>query len=494
MTSEKHLSTKTAKGIAWVAVEKWAGRLLSFAVFVLLGRLLTPADFGLAALAISISTVLAVFVENGLAQALIQRTEINENDTYTAFWTSIGLALLIYLALLLLSPVLAFSFKQPSLNSIIPISGLVLPLSALSSVPAALLEREMKFANLAARQLAGSVVGAAVAIVAAFNGAGVWALVIQPVVSSFAATLVLWFTTKWRPRWQYSTPAARSLGAFGFQIIAIDFINAMQSNVDKFIVGAYFSPATLGYYFVAQRILTIVMELLSTTFAKVSLTTFSRLKTEPARMMHYFMYLTFAACAVASPVFAMLVAFGDQIMQLLFGHRWSDSVPMMILMVPSALLASVTVFDKNLLLARGKGMTSLGLAASQLVFGTLILLFAVPYGIYAMAAARSIRQFAFWPVRLYALAKYTALPVRRYLMQFVPPLIGSSVLIMIPWGVQKVQWFAEMQQSILFLIPAMSVSFAAYLLILWLMAKRQIKAMMEIIRSLRGNKKNGASS
>ncbi|WP_082550767.1 lipopolysaccharide biosynthesis protein [Pseudorhodoferax sp. Leaf265] len=488
MNSENRLSTKAAKSIAWVALEKWASRLLSLFVFILLGRLLAPADFGLAALALSISTVLAVFVENGMAQALVQRDSIEEDDTHSAFWTCIGVATTIYFLLVIASPLLALAFKQPSLTKIVPISGLVLILSALSSVPAALLEREMKFANLTARQLIGSIVGAVVAITAAFHGAGVWALVILPVVSSGTGTIVLWRATKWRPRFRFSPSSARKLGGFGAQVIAIDFLNVMQSNLDKFIIGAQFSASTLGYYFVAQRILTIVMDMLSTTFAKVSLTTFSRLQGDPTRMMRYFLILTFAGCAVATPIFLTLGAFGNEVMHLFFGDRWRESVPLLMLMVPSALLASVTVFDKNLLLARGRGMASIKLACYQLAFGTILLVIAVPYGIHAMAAARSIRQITFWPVRIQALKKHASLPIRQYLLQFMPPSVGALFFLGVAYALKSMEWFQSSSLSPVYFIPALLLCFGMYIIVVFFMARSKVVQVLDVIRTIRFSK------
>ena len=484
MNPENRLSIKAAKSIVWVVLEKWSSRLLSLVVFIILGRLLSPADFGLAALALSISAVLAVFVDAGLAQALVQREVIEEEDAHSVFWTSIGISLLIYLLLILLSPLLALIFNQPSLTKIIPVSGLVLILSALSNVPAALLEREMRFSTLALRQLTGALLGATAATGAALHGAGVWALVIQPVVSSCVGTIVLWRAAKWRPQLIYSSASAKKLGTFGAQVLAIEFLNVMHSNIDKFVIGAHFSAATLGNYFVAQRILTIIIDMFSSTFSKISFTTFSRLQTDPARTMRYFLFFTFAGCAIATPIFSALIAFGKEIIELLFKDRWGESVPLMMLMVPSALLISVTAFDKNILLAGGRGMMSLKLAASQLIFGTLVLFVAAPYGIIAIAATRSIRQIAFWPVRIFVLKRYTNLPARRYLMQFFPSLIGACFFIGIAYALKYPLRLESSLSPLLFLIVGLALSLAGYILVLIILGKKHISTMLDIMKTI----------
>ncbi|MEP9382515.1 lipopolysaccharide biosynthesis protein [Nocardioides sp. KR10-350] len=479
MSDTRSLPTRAVRGVAWVAVEKWGGRLLTLLVFSILGRILSPDDFGLMALAASIGAIVQVFVENGMAEALVQKKHLEERDVHTAFWTSVGTAIVLYAALVALSPLLAAAFDEPRLASIIPVSALVLPIASLYSVPAALLERELQFRKLTFRQLGGSIVGAAVAITLALVGAGVWALVLQPVATGAAAALILWFLSGFRPKLTYSRDAIRGIWTFSMQVIGIEFLNAMQSNVDKLVVGSFFTPAVLGYYFIAQRLLTIVMEVIAAVLAKVSLTTFSRVQDEPERMLTYFKALTFASAAIAFPIYGGIVAFGHPITDLLFGSGWDRTVPMMILMAPSAALASVTFFDKSVLLARGRGNASLKVAAGQFVFGTVVLLVAVPFGINGVAAARSIRQIVFWPVRIYTLHKHTGLSPVSYLLQFVKPILATAVLIAVGLALQATPWAHVGWSTVTFLIPAGLIVVACYL------ATMRAAAWQECLRILR---------
>lgn len=479
------LSGRAIRGIMWVGLEKWWSRLLSLLVFGVLGRLLAPEDFGLMAISVSVTAIIAVFVEGGMAQALVQRRKLREVDAQTAFWTSMATAVLLYLVLLALTPVFVATYSEPRLSQLIPVSGLVLPLAALSSAPAALLERELRFKALAIRNLTGAVVGALIAITIAVLGGGVWALAIQPVATSAVATVVLWASARWRPRFMYSRGALRGIWAFSVNVVLIEFFNAMQSNVDKFIVGAYFSPTVLGYYFIAQRIMAIVMDVVATVLAKVSLTTLSRLQDQPARLLAYFNSLTFGSAVIALPIFGLLIPFGGPVTQLLFGDGWEKSVPLMALIAPSAMLASVTSFDKSVLLARGQGRASLGVAVGQFLFGTAALLIAAPFGVLAVAAARSIRQFLFWPARLWALRKYAGLSVVAYLRQFVSPTLGTVIVIGLGTAFMTTPWADAPLALITFLLPASSICLLCYGLTIWLTARRKTQRIwVQIRRSL----------
>ena len=214
-------------------------------------------------------------------------------------------------------------YDEPLLQQIIPVSGLVLIFAGLSSVPAATLERELRFGPLTARHLAGAIVGAAVAVVLAMLGFGVWALVAQPVVAAVVATLVLWISARWVPRFRFSWESFRSRWAFSLQIVLIEFLNAMQSNIDKFLIGIFFGPTELGFYFIGERVLTILMEVVAAVVGKVSLPILSRVQSDHQRFLQYFYTLTFASAGIAFAAFGVTVAFGYPLTEFLFGPGWT---------------------------------------------------------------------------------------------------------------------------------------------------------------------------
>jgi teichuronic acid exporter len=469
---QKALADRAVHGIAWVAIEKWAGRLVSLLVFMILGRLLSPSDFGLMALSFTIATILSVFVENGFAQALVQRKSIDQLTTSTAFWSSLVVATGLYAVLAVATPFLAALYDQPQLNYLIPVSGLVLFTSAFSSVPQALLERDLQFKILTIRQLSGILVGAVVAVALAFGGAGVWALVVQPVVTGFVGAIVLWVQSSWRPRLEFSVTTLKAIWGFSAQVVGVEFFNSMQSNIDKFILGSFFSADVLGYYFIAQRVLMILMEVVAAVLGRVSLSTLSRLQDEPARFIKFFNSLTFGSAALAFPLYATLIAYPSQITRVLFGPGWDESVPMLVLMAPAIMLASVSYFDRSVLLSRRHGGVAFGLAIGQFVFGTVALLVAVPFGILAVCAARTIRQFLYWPVRIWALHKYGDVPVRSYLVQFVGPTLAAIALVAVGWLLGATAW-GDVTPVLLFVVPAACVTLGVYSAVLYVVARRR---------------------
>ena len=485
MTDEASVSQRAVRGIAWVALEKWLTRATTLLVFAVLGRLLEPDDFGLMAISFTIALVLSVFVDNGFAQAIVQRRVLDRDDPNTAFWASLGGGALLFALLCAGAPILAHAYGEQQLKYLIPASGLVLITGSLSSVPAAMLEREMDFRRLSIRQLSGVAVGAVGAIALALAGAGVWALVLQPVITGVVSTAVLWWTSSWRPRMAFSGAVLGGLWRFSAQVVGIEFLNSMQSNADKFILGAFVDPKILGYYFIAQRILTIVMEVVAAVLGKVSLTTLSRVQDDPARMVRVFLSMTFGSSMIAFPVFGLMMAFGEDITRLAFGPGWSDSVPLMTLMAPAFMLASVSYFDRSLLLARGRGDVALYVAIGQFVTALVALAISIPLGIVAVSAARTIRQIGYWPVRIIALAKVGGVPPWRYARQFAGPLAGVVIMTVFGRLVVETPWADAPLAPLSFLLPASLLSLGLYVVIVTLVDRARIGAVLNTVRAAR---------
>ncbi len=383
----------------------------------------------------------------------------------------------------LVSPAIAGIFGQPELIYLLPVAGVMLIFSGLSSVPAAILQRDLLFKPLAVRQVIGTVAGSSIALLLAFGGAGVWALVLQPVVTAFASTVVLWAAARWRPRLQYSFASLRSNWRFSAQVVLLELLNALQSNIDKFIVGVFFSPTQLGFYFLGQRILTVLIEVFASVLARVSLPALSRVQGDQRRFLDYFYTFTFASSAVAFPVFALVAVFGYPLTSFLFGAEWAEVVPLMWLLMPSAALASVTFFDKSALLAKGRGAVSLGIATGQFAFGTVLLLAAVPFGLYVVAAGRSLRQLLYWPVRIAALNKYAGVRPLAYLRRFLTPTVGSGLIIIGGLILNGTPWADAPTPIISFVVPASITLLGIYALFICWVERREVRRILAVLRT-----------
>jgi teichuronic acid exporter len=480
MSDNDGLRQNATQSIGWIVLERWTSRLLALVVIAVLTRLLSPEDFGLVAMATIVTALLQVFIEAGFVTVLVQKKELGPKDASTAFWTSVAMSLVLYTALYFSAPFLADAFGEPQLGDVLRVMGLGLPISSLGQVPAALLERSFGFRSLAVRQVIGAVCGAAVAIPIALTGGGVWALVAQGLVTAGASVIVLWSSTKWRPRFEFSLDSLKSLWSMGVRIVAIGLLDALQQNVDKLIVGAFFSAQELGYYYLAQRIGTILIELVTTVMSKVTLTTFSKVQDDLPRLNRIFLQMTFASAAIGVPMFGIVAVLATQIVPFAFGDGWEQTVPIMWILACGWAFGAVMYFDRSAFLAIGRANVALNVAILQNIVGVLLVFALLPLGIFGIALSRWSRIVT-WPVRIWALHRLIGLPVWKYLGQvfrcvwaMIPVVVGIAFLQLTPWASSDHAFWT-------FAVPLAVAGMAVYGLLLWIVAGRENRQVLRQI-------------
>ncbi|GGD31404.1 lipopolysaccharide biosynthesis protein [Microbacterium faecale] len=464
-------------GIGWSAVEKWGIRLMSLVVFVILLRTIDASEFGLASFTTAITSMLLVFVDAGFAKALIQKRELGGDDATTAFWTSIAIAVVIYGLIFFTAPLIASWMEMEQLSAMLRVLGLSLFASAMSSVPAALLERDMNFKSLGLRSIFGTVVGAAIAVPMALFGMGVWALIVQMLATLVAGTIALWFSTSWRPTFRYSVPALRKLMSFGVSVLGLEILNRTQQNIDKVLVNVLLGPEAGGIYFVAQRAMKLVSELVSSVISKIALTTFSKLQDDRERLNRAFLQLTFAAGGIAIPVLGIIAALGDIIMPYMSGAgEWERAVPIMQILAVSMSMAAICRFDKQTLLAVGRPARAFALGLIENIVGVALLMIAAPFGLIALAVGRALRIILTWPYRIYLLKKYASIQIVPYILNTV--MLAAAFIV--PLGLLFLCTYTPWRQATpafwTFAVPMSIMMLLSYYGTLWLVCGRRNRA------------------
>ncbi|MBW4661156.1 MAG: oligosaccharide flippase family protein [Drouetiella hepatica Uher 2000/2452] len=179
------------RGAFWSALQNWGSQAGSLIVFFLLARLLKPEMFGLVAMANIFLALLQIFLQQGFAQSLIQRKDLEAEHIDTAFWTSLAIGLSLFLMSCTGAYGVAAGFHQPLLIPILQALSLLFLITACGNVQQALLERALNFKATATRVLSGTIAGGAIGIAMALYGFGVWSLVAQQIAQELVGVVLL---------------------------------------------------------------------------------------------------------------------------------------------------------------------------------------------------------------------------------------------------------------------------------------------------------------
>ena len=259
------LKKKTLSGMIWSFVQRFGTMAISFVSNIVLARLLTPDDYGTIGMLMIFIAVANTFVDGGFGSALIQKKEPTQEDYSTIFWWNMFLSIVLYGLLYLGAPAVARFYNLPLLCDVLRVQGIVLIINALSIIQQNQLRKQLKFKRLATVTVISAILSAGAAIILAYIGWGVWALVAQQLMLSGFTAIQLWVLNKWYPLLIFSKESFKQLFGFGGFILVSSLINTLCNNIQGLLIGRFCNTTTLGYYTQARKL----EEVASTSFTTV---------------------------------------------------------------------------------------------------------------------------------------------------------------------------------------------------------------------------------
>ncbi|MGH8892449.1 MAG: oligosaccharide flippase family protein, partial [Actinomycetes bacterium] len=235
-------------GTLWTLVQRWGVRLTTLIVFVVLGRLLDPTDFGVVALAGVFVGVLNVFSDFGLSTYLVQAPSIDQRTKSTVFWCGLIFSVVVAAALVAASAWISALFQAPDMRVVLMALAASIVITAFSTTQTALLKRALNFRTIALRSLVATLTAAVVAIGLALAGQGVWALVAQSLVFNATSAVVLWTATGWRPDLIFDRGAARHALRYGGSVLGVQLVSQVRHRADALVIGLILGTTALGYW------------------------------------------------------------------------------------------------------------------------------------------------------------------------------------------------------------------------------------------------------
>ena len=423
--STEHLSTdlkgRSVRGGALTLGAQGAQFAIQTISTVVLARLLTPADYGLVAMVTTITGLGQAFADLGLSEATIQREDISHDQVSNLFWINVAIGLALMLVTIGLAPALAWFYREPRLNKIAQVVSLTFLIGGLRVQHTALLKRRMRFASLAARDVASSVVAVPIAIVLARRGAGYWAIVALPLIANFIQMALSWLMVRWIPGLPRRGAGIRSLVTFGGNVAGSYLLTNMTRNADNVLIGWWWGATPLGLYSRAYNLLMLPVRQLSLPARSVAVPAFSRLQDDTERFARYHLRAVSLMAWISTPIFGFLFVAAGPVIVLALGHQWGGAAPVFQILVISAL--GHLLFDSTIWLFVSRGQSGRLLKLLLVISPIIVASYAIglPFGIKGVALSGSMGMVGviFWVLK-YAF-RGTKLTLRRLGRAILPP-------------------------------------------------------------------------
>jgi O-antigen/teichoic acid export membrane protein len=423
------LRAVAVKAAAWYGATRLWGQALSWAVTIALARLLTPADYGLYAMALSVLLMLELLQEFGLGTAIVQRQNLTAQQINAVFWivtsTSLTLTTLTFLG----APLAAGFYAEPRLTWTLRILCFNFLLNSLGMVPYNLLTKEIDLRRRSLAEALGAAASAVVALTLAWWGFGVWALVLGYLARAVVLNAALAVFAGWIPGLDASFHGMRSVMAFGLRVAGMHLVGNFSPTVTTFVVARLLGGASVGLYAMSQALADAPHRLSTAIINQVSLPVFSKLRSDRSRLAGSFLMITRTLALVSLPVHAGLILTAPDFIPALLSSKWQDMVlPFQIMCVESALVV-MTLTASPLLTALGRADLLLNRSFFSLAAMVLAAAGGGPYGLAALLFARVL---LIAPLRLSILLpslRALELSFASYVSHLASPFIATGSMV-----------------------------------------------------------------
>ena len=325
---EMSVRRELASGVFYTSIAKYAGIVVTLVVTGILSRLFTPEQFGVVNIATVVIAFFAIFSDLGIGPAVIQHKDLDRHDLGGIFslsvWSGAVMALLFFAAA---GTIASLYGDSQVLRNVLRILALNLFFAAANIVPNALILKEKRFRFAAMRSLTVQIAGGTAAIAAAYAGAGIYALTINPVFSSL---MLLAINYRQNPLPLRLRPGRKALGkVFSFSAYQFSFqlINYFSRNLDKLLMGRYMSLSQLGYYDKSYRLMMLPLQNIAYVISPVMHPIFSEMQHDLKQLGASYLKVVRLLAFIGLPLSAVLFFTAQELVLIIFGDQWEPSVP-----------------------------------------------------------------------------------------------------------------------------------------------------------------------
>jgi O-antigen/teichoic acid export membrane protein len=353
-TDRAKLSDRTLGALFWTFSGRIVQLILRTATIVILARLLTPADFGVVAAALTVVQFSEIFALLGVGPAIVQRVQLEERHLRTGFTFSVLFGTSLSIIIWLLAPEIARFFQSAEIVPVLRVIVLVFPLSGLTVVAESLMQRELHFRKLAAIESATyAIANGLIGISLALAGFGVWALVIAYLVQEILKAFALLVAQPHAKRPQFEIDAFKELFYFGSGSTIANIFTYIGAQADNVIVGRWLGMNALGLYGRAYNLMIIPVGLFGTGLSKVLFPVMSKVQHEPEALERAYRRGTALVGLISLPLSVASCILAPELIGVLLGPSWSAAVaPFRILIIGMLFRAGFVI---SATVARAKG-------------------------------------------------------------------------------------------------------------------------------------------
>ena len=425
-----NLKQKTISGVSWSFIEQILSRSIRFVIGIILARLLSPTDYGLVGMLGIFLAISQLFIDGGLAGALIRTKSPSEKDYSTVYIINLTLSVVFYVLLFVIAPYVAQYYDQPILKSMLRVIALGLIIGSVSSIQGTLLSIRVDFKTKTIISLLSSIISGTLGIICAYKGMGVWSLVTQTMTATVVGSVATLAFVRWVPRLVFSKESFRRLFSYSSKMLVASTITVIYDNVYPLVIGKRFTAADVGQYTRAGQFPGIANGTITGALNRVAFPVLSQIQDDDERLLRVYEKYIQLACFLVFPILMGLCGCARPLVSFLLTDKWLECVPLMQIICFSLLTNAITTINLNLLYVKGRSDYVLKLEIIKKSIAFTILIITMFFNITVMC----IGKVVYGIIALFLNTYYTKKILRYGLkpqVKSVAPYFGASLIILV---------------------------------------------------------------
>lgn len=424
----EEIKGKTISGIKWTYLSTFLARGLQPVVLIILARLLAPADFGLAAMAVTVISLFTCFSDLGLKHALVQQKGDRDKIASMAFWILLSLGIFWFLLIWIIAPYASSYFKNQDVNPLLRTLGLIFIINSFSDVPLSILLRDLDFKALFYRQLIPQLFSGVISIILASLGYGAWALVIGTLAGGAGTSIVVWRMTHWRPEFYFDKSSFKIMIRFGLYMSIQSILGWMSVKIDHLFVGRFLGASSLGIYRMGFTYGYLPYQILGLPFLNVAYPIFCKISRNRNELREkYYLYIEWIAIGIIPAAIALLFVMPFAV-PVLMGNKWLPSIPVLQLIALTSMFASMVGVNAEAYKAIGRPEINVKLFAVRVLVSVPFYYYAAQQSIVTLAVTHVGLTCTFAPINFFVCSKVLKIPYLSILKKISKGLLLGLVI------------------------------------------------------------------
>lgn len=439
------ITRETAHGIRWMLLQKCTLQPVTLVYSMVLARLLSKEEMGLMGLTAIFFTAAGTLAANGFGSALIRKQKYSAEDADTLFWFNLGMGALLALFFFISAPWLAAFFDAPPLCGLVQAAALIVLLNSAVSVHMAHYMARRQFKTPALISIAAALIALPLCLVLVWQDWGVWAYMVQGIVSASISALLFWWRCPWRPGFRFSGQTFRELAPLSCRLAATGLLDTAYIHARAFFIGKVYTPAALAGYKNGAQLAAMCPTVLCYMIEQITFPILSTLQHSPKKLIAvYRRYMRLFTLPIAW-LCCFTAAFAGPIVRLCYGPGWEECVPYLQILSLSYATWHLQLINLNLLKASGPEKLFLRLELIKKSLGIAILIGMFFISVKAICWGALATSALCLAINTWATRRYMGLSILPQLLDWLPAFALAAACTGIPaLLVQQLPPFAQL--------------------------------------------------